>query len=158
MVQSEGRLMKIIFLLIGIIASCRHNADSNPYSSEDWYKVLTCDQGAAVIDNRQVAAFNRGGERKFEAQIVIRDKNIIRYFNEERVVQSKLLDDELIAYGDNWQRDKQPLLDFSVLVQGDQDPNNRTKGFVRYERDTIYLQLERNGKTANWIFRSCVRK
>src|SRR5436190_12379763 len=56
-----------------------------------WYKLYTCNDGAAVLDVN-------GNERR-NLQLVIRDSNIIKFFNDRGVVQSQYGATELILSG-----------------------------------------------------------
>jgi hypothetical protein len=56
-----------------------------------WYKVYTCNGGQAVLDVN-------GNERR-NLQLVIRDANVIKYFNDKQVVQSQYGATELILSG-----------------------------------------------------------
>lgn len=56
-----------------------------------WYKLFTCNGGQAVLDVN-------GNERR-NLQLVIRDANIIKFFNDRGVVQSHYGDTELVVSG-----------------------------------------------------------
>jgi len=56
-----------------------------------WYKLYTCNGGQAVLDVN-------GNERR-NLQLVIRDANIIKFFNDRQIVQSHYGDTELVMSG-----------------------------------------------------------
>ncbi|HUS27106.1 MAG TPA: hypothetical protein VMZ53_01305 [Kofleriaceae bacterium] len=56
-----------------------------------WYKLYTCNDGQAVLDVN-------GNERR-NLQLVIRDANIIKFFNDRQVVASRYGDTELVLSG-----------------------------------------------------------
>src|SRR5690242_16745260 len=86
--------------------------------ADGWVRVLTCDNGAAVVDN---APAQERGYWHTAAQIVIHDVNIIRYFNQAGVAHSGMLDTEWIGSGgtnDGWGSTK--VFSFGIFT-GDQD-------------------------------------
>lgn len=56
-----------------------------------WYKLYTCNGAQAVLDVN-------GNERR-NLQLVIRDANIVKFFNDRQVVQSHYGDTELVLSG-----------------------------------------------------------
>src|SRR5512138_3640565 len=94
--------MRTFILLVSLlapIAACTDAPDELELDQEAsgkadgtaWYKVYTCNGGQAVLDVN-------GNERR-NLQLVIRDGNIIKFFNDRGVVQSHYGDTELVLSG-----------------------------------------------------------
>lgn len=128
-------LFSIGLILIG------STAFANQFNDRQWHSVLVCDGGAVVVDNKLVVG--RGGAGA-EAQIVVRDPNIIRYFNESGAIHSAYGAIEWIGFSFPMMAQAGTLLDFQL----------NTGGSVRFDGTGLKLNLD----GANWYFRSCTRK
>jgi hypothetical protein len=72
---------------------------------EVWRKVRDCGWRSAVVDHNDGPCNSDSCTRsgvKLDYQLVIRDPNIIRYFNQEGVWHSGYGDDEIIIQGWSW--------------------------------------------------------
>jgi len=135
------KLSKILNLCALGLSLLGGPAFADQFADGNWHSILVCDGGAAVVDNE--SAIGRGGAGA-GAQIVVRDPNIIRYFNESGAVQSAYGATEWIGFSFLTMQNPGTLLSFQL----------NTGGSVRF--DGSGLQLNLNG--ANWYFRSCIRQ
>jgi hypothetical protein len=119
------------------------------------YPVLSCDGGAAVIENRDFITRGAAGSK---TQIVINDGNIIRYFNQAGAINSTPLGTQWIGYSEilpesQWQQGRQ----YSFRLSEPQG-NNREASTVTFDGSGVSIQLHSPNGDANWYFHSCTWK
>jgi hypothetical protein len=95
------KFMTLAALLTPLTTACVDRTDDDQLEIDEeasskadgalWYKLYTCSDGAAVLDVN-------GNERR-NLQLVIRDSNVIKFFNDRGVVQSPYAATELILSG-----------------------------------------------------------
>jgi len=148
--------MKILNVLFGLsLALLGGRAIADTYNPGGWIRVLSCDKGAAIIDN---APSPDRGYYHTAVQIVIHDANIIRYFNQAGVAHSGMMDNEWIASSitnDEWRSSK--VYSFSIFT-GDESYGRYQPSFVHYDGSGLYIEVHNalTNSTANWLFHNCV--
>jgi hypothetical protein len=155
----EMKHLKLLSICLLALPALRASAQPEGFSDGNWHSVLVCDGGAAVVDNALV--FGRGGEGG-KAQIVVRDQNIIRYFNQAGAVKSSYGATEWIGQSYPTMQAAGTIFSFQIPDQ-DWEVNDQGGqmggralggGSVSFDGNGLYLDLG----SANWYFRSCVRQ
>jgi hypothetical protein len=146
--------MKTLNVLIGLsLALLSARATAEPYNPGGWNRVLSCDNGAAIVDNAPAPGRGYGHTA---AQIVIHDMNIIRYFNQAGVAHSGMMDTEWIASGvanEEWGSAK--VYSFKIFTGGEEN----MPSFVNYNGAELYVEVHdaSSNANANWHFHNCVQ-
>ena len=185
-------LVKLSFLASALaLVACGSHADDaadtsssalvnygpNGQGDEIWHKVRDC--GSAVVDHNDGPCNSdkctRSGA-ELDYQVVIRDPNIIKYFNDKGVWQSQFGAKELIAQGFRWPGSTPDNLRFRKIIDCDA-PYNDCRWVdvfddwggvkVQFMHETTYCtNLDPNEgckgewksgtiEEANWWFGSC---
>jgi len=118
----------------------------------NFHKVLSCDNGAVVIDNGVFNNSNRLVQNELSriSQVVIRNSQIVKYFNEAGVGEIR---DFATTMNGQW-----------ISRSNSQKEMNTVRSFntpavsVQYDGSglrVIARQLDSN-ETVNWYFRNCI--
>jgi hypothetical protein len=137
--------MKIITFFTLILFSLSTMAETPAVGQ--WYPIVTCDNGAMVID-RAITGVS-GSYRSYSTQLVIRDLGIVNWFISHGAAYSTYNSSEVIF------NQLSPRFD-NELFHSDSYLTQEVKFIESNGNLSIYLNVYGSG-TANWYFRNCQR-
>lgn len=107
----KSKSLTVCFLIVGAssLAACagvsgtQEDAESTESELSSWKKVVTCDNGAMVIDVKGYPMTPATGhDPDYAVQAVIRDRNIISYFKSTGAIAQGTNPNEAIVPGHIW--------------------------------------------------------
>ena len=144
--------------LSALVASSVH---ANPSIDRNWHTVLSCDDDAVVIDNRETLTVGRDQLPATTAQIVIRNPQIVQYFATALAMNNGNGDGYEII-DNQWISSPVPQVTYeagAVITSFTTGGIYGSQAQMNYDGTGLSVQVASdNNQTANWYFHSCVRQ
>lgn len=150
--------MKKAIIRVGI---CLLLTGNSAFANGDWHTVLSCDGGAAVIDNRNTLTVGRDQLPATTAQIVIRNPQIVQYFSNSLAMENGYSDGYRII-NDQWISSLVPQVTYpagSVVTSFTIRGIYGSQAQIKYDGTGLSVNVVNDhNQSANWFFRNCVRR